>query len=161
VHVCNLALKREHKNLKIAKKMKTVNYKEYRIETDNGSSFIYRKGESNIFLFVGATHTDYDADKPRDNSEEKAKKRIDFGEVNLLNKLRMNSYQKSIIEVTGCDPKDAEEIEEYMRQVYFHSTLDWQTKEQFDKGAKESYSDILWMRSPEGQKYMKQLEKTF
>ena len=66
-------------------------------------------------------------------------------------------YRQSIIEVTNCDPKDAEEIENYMRDIYFHSTLDWQSKAQFNKGAKESYQDILWMRSPEGIEYMKQL----
>ena len=67
------------------------------------------------------------------------------------------SCKETIIEVTNCDPKDAEEIEDYMRNIYFHSTLDWQSKAQFNKGAKESYQDILWMRSPEGIKYMKQL----
>ena len=67
------------------------------------------------------------------------------------------TYKESIIEVTGCNPKDADEIEEYMRNIYFHSTLDWQSKAQFNKGARESYKDILWMRSPEGVEYMKQL----
>jgi hypothetical protein len=70
----------------------------------------------------------------------------------------LSLYQKSIIEATGCDPEDSSEIEDYMRNIYFHSTLDWQTKEQFDRGARESYRDILWMRSPEGLAYMKQLE---
>ncbi len=70
----------------------------------------------------------------------------------------LSIYQKSIIEATGCDPSDVEEIEDYMRHIYFHSTLDWQTRAQFNKGARESYRDILWMRSPEGQKYLKQLQ---
>jgi len=67
-------------------------------------------------------------------------------------------YKESIIEVTGCNAEDAEEIEDYMRNIIFHSTLDWQTKAQFNKGAKDAYSDILWMRSPEGIEYMKQIE---
>jgi hypothetical protein len=71
----------------------------------------------------------------------------------------MSSYSELIIRATGCNPADVAEIEDYMRNIYFHSTLDWQTKAQFDKGAKESYADILWMRSPEGKAYMKQLEK--
>ena len=68
------------------------------------------------------------------------------------------SYKEMIIEASGCNEKDATEIEDYMRNIYFHSTLDWQTKAQFDKGARESYQDILWMRTPEGIAYMKQLE---
>jgi len=66
-------------------------------------------------------------------------------------------YQREIIQITGCKPEDAEEIEDYMRNIIFHSTLDWQSKAQFNKGARESYRDILWMRSPEGVEYMKQL----
>jgi len=71
----------------------------------------------------------------------------------------MKTYQQSIIEATRCSPKDAIEIEEYMRNIYFHSTLDWQSKSQFNKGARVSYNDILWMRSPEGIEYMKQFNK--
>jgi len=67
------------------------------------------------------------------------------------------TYQKSIIEITGCNKEDAAEVEDYMRNTYFHSTLDWQSKAQFNKGARESYQDILWMRSPEGVEYMKYL----
>ena len=66
-------------------------------------------------------------------------------------------YQREIIQITGCKPEDAEEIEDYMRNIIFHSTLDWESKAQFNKGARESYRDILWMRSPEGVEYMKQL----
>jgi len=69
----------------------------------------------------------------------------------------LNYYQKSIVEITKCNPEDAEEIENYMRDIIFHSTLDWQSKAQFNKGAKTAYNDILWMRSPEGIKYMEQL----
>lgn len=69
----------------------------------------------------------------------------------------LSIYQKSIIEATKCSPDDAAEIEDYMRNIYFHSTLDWQSKAQFNKGARESYNDILWMRSPEGIAYMKKL----
>jgi len=68
------------------------------------------------------------------------------------------TYQESIIKATGCTPKDAIEVEDYMRHIYFHSTLDWIPLKKFNKGARDSYNDILWMRSPEGQKYMKQLQ---
>ena len=67
------------------------------------------------------------------------------------------TYKEMIINATNCNPNDAEEIEDYMRNIYFHSTLDWQGKAQFNKGARESYRDILWMHSPEGVEYKKQL----
>jgi len=44
-----------------------------------------------------------------------------------------------IINATGCKPEEAEEVEEIMRDVIFHSTLDWQTGAQFNKGAREAY----------------------
>ena len=66
----------------------------------------------------------------------------------------MTHYQESIIKITGCTETDAPEIESYMRDIVFHSTLDWQPKALFNKGAKEAWSDIQWMRSPEGIAYM-------
>lgn len=51
----------------------------------------------------------------------------------------MKGYKQQIIEATGCNPKDADEIEDIMRNVIFHSTLDWQNKKEFDKGAVEAY----------------------
>jgi len=45
------------------------------------------------------------------------------------------SYQDLIIRATGCPPADAPEIEEIMRQDIFHSTLDWQTREQLEEAA--------------------------
>lgn len=70
----------------------------------------------------------------------------------------LNSYQTTITKVTGCKPEDAEEIEDYMRNIIFQSTLDWQSKEQFNQAAREAYNDILFMRTPEGQKYMSLLK---
>lgn len=66
----------------------------------------------------------------------------------------MNHYQKMIIEITDCKPEDSKEVEDYMRDIIFHSTLDWQSKAQFAKGAREAWGDIQFMRSPEGQKYL-------
>lgn len=73
----------------------------------------------------------------------------------------MNSYHKQIIEATGCTEADVQEVEEYMRVIIFHSTLDWQSKEQFNNGARDAWSDILYMRSPEGTAYMKKLEDQY
>ena len=51
----------------------------------------------------------------------------------------MTYYEQAIIKATGCSTKDVGEIEDIMRNDVFHSTLDWQTKRQFNKGAKEAY----------------------
>lgn len=59
--------------------MNTTNYKGFNIQTKNGSSFIYQNGE-----LKGCTHTDYSIDKPKDNSEEKAKIRIDNKKLNNI-----------------------------------------------------------------------------
>jgi hypothetical protein len=41
------------------------------------------------------------------------------------------SYQDTITEATGeTDPTRLAEIEDVMRHTIFHSTLDWQTKEE-------------------------------
>jgi hypothetical protein len=58
----------------------------------------------------------------------------------------LTGYQRSIVRDTGCDPADAAEVEEIMRHVIFHSTLDWQTAKQFKKGAKEAHAVLLHQR---------------
>ena len=70
-------------------------------------------------------------------------------------------YKDLIIKATNCSINDVEEIEEYMRQIIFHSTLDWQTKSQLIQAAKLAWGDIQFMRSPEGLKYMLDIEITF
>ena len=60
--------------------MKTIiDYKGYIIETRNGSSFIYLPHHKNAHL-AGCTHSDL----TENNSEMKAKLRIDSGKINLL-----------------------------------------------------------------------------
>jgi hypothetical protein len=56
--------------------MKAITYKGFKIETTNGSSYIYLNGE-----LLGCTHSDYRLD----NSADKAKKRIDNNTINLVN----------------------------------------------------------------------------
>ena len=73
----------------------------------------------------------------------------------------MNIYQKSIIELLNVSEKDAAEIEDYMRHTIFNSTLNWQSKAQFNKGAKEAWGDIQYMRSDEGKAYLKELEMQY
>ena len=50
----------------------------------------------------------------------------------------MNIYQQIIVEVTGAGTKDAEYIEDIMRNDIFHSTLDWQTRAQLGRAAKKA-----------------------
>lgn len=50
----------------------------------------------------------------------------------------MNYYTNIIVEATGCDEPTADRLEDIMRHDIFHSTLDWQTKEQLVEAAKEA-----------------------
>lgn len=58
----------------------------------------------------------------------------------------MNLYQRMIANATGIDNVDkVNMIEQYMRQIYFHSTLSWQTQEQLDIAARECAQELLDM----------------
>ena len=49
-------------------------------------------------------------------------------------------YRKTISEaINQTDPEVLREVEDIMRHEIFHSTLDWQTLEQLQQGAKEAY----------------------
>lgn len=76
----------------------------------------------------------------------------------MSKEIQLRGYQKQIFEATKCKPEDAAEIEEIMRDIIFHSTLDWQTKRQFNKGAREAKELLDYMRSDEGKAYMAQVE---
>ena len=53
-------------------------------------------------------------------------------------------YSQFIQQVTGVTGDAAlAAIEECMRQHIFHSTLDWQTADEFDQGAKEAVALLL------------------
>ena len=69
----------------------------------------------------------------------------------------MKNYKQFIMAVINCTETDAEEIESYMRDIIFHSTLDWQSKSQLELAAKIAWRDIKFMRSPEGIAYMDKL----
>jgi hypothetical protein len=51
--------------------------------------------------------------------------------------------KKIIIEATGCSEEDAAKIETCMRETIFHSTLDWQTKEQLAEAAKQAQTILI------------------
>lgn len=48
-------------------------------------------------------------------------------------------YQKDIMCLLGCTPHDAAMVEDIMRRFVFHSTLDWQSEQEFNKGAREAW----------------------
>jgi hypothetical protein len=55
----------------------------------------------------------------------------------------MNLYQRMIAKATGIDDvKKVDMIEQYMRQIYFHSTLSWQTQEELNTAAIESAAEL-------------------
>lgn len=55
-------------------------------------------------------------------------------------------YEKRITEVTKCSEVEATVVEEIMRSSIFHSTLDWQTVEEFEAGARLAYHALKEMR---------------
>jgi hypothetical protein len=51
----------------------------------------------------------------------------------------MSSYQNMIIDDSGCSPADAGMIEHIMRDDILHSTLDWQSRAQLRRAAREAF----------------------
>ncbi len=55
----------------------------------------------------------------------------------------MTIYSDLISRATGItEPAKVDMIESYMRHIYFHSTLDWQTTEQLEQAARESALEV-------------------
>jgi hypothetical protein len=50
----------------------------------------------------------------------------------------MNFYQDLIVKATGAHKTDAKYIEDIMRNDIFHSTLDWQSRAQLMRAAKQA-----------------------
>ena len=71
----------------------------------------------------------------------------------------MNIYQQMISETVKCTPEVAVELVEIMRQDISHSTLDWQSRKQFNKGAREALELYEYMNSDEGKEYVKMITK--
>jgi hypothetical protein len=51
----------------------------------------------------------------------------------------MNWYEQMIVEDTGCPPEEAGKVETVMRLDVFHSTLDWQSRAEFRRGARKAW----------------------
>ncbi len=50
----------------------------------------------------------------------------------------MTAYAESIIEATNCTADDAVMIEYITREEIFHSTLDWQSRIEFNRAARKA-----------------------
>jgi hypothetical protein len=57
--------------------------------------------------------------------------------------MTMNLYQRLISKATGItDIEKVNMVEQYMRTIYFHSTLSWQTQAQLNRAARESAKEL-------------------
>jgi len=59
----------------------------------------------------------------------------------------MSFYRRIIIEATGVNDKDAAYVEDIMREDIFHSTLDWQSRKLFMRGAREAVAMLKVYRA--------------
>lgn len=59
----------------------------------------------------------------------------------------MSPYQQVIIEATAASGKDAEYIEDIMRNDIFHSTLDWLSLAQLARGARAAMKMLKFYRT--------------
>ncbi len=65
---------------------------------------------------------------------------VNFAEKNQpIKRGRKQMYDEMIVSATGCDRAEVREITEIMRDDIFHSTLDWQTREQLQEAAVLAY----------------------
>jgi hypothetical protein len=59
----------------------------------------------------------------------------------------LRGYAASIAKAIGTtDAKTLTEVEDTMRHVIFHSTLDWQSAEEFRQGAREAFGLVKLKR---------------
>lgn len=56
-------------------------------------------------------------------------------------------YHKIISHATGATASDLPKIEIIMREEIFHSTLDWQTREQLSKAARDAFRMLFQNRA--------------
>jgi hypothetical protein len=59
-----------------------------------------------------------------------------------LSRPRPNWLQCLVQDATGATVKDLAQIENIMRQEIFHSTLDWQSREQLVDAARQAFSRL-------------------
>lgn len=64
------------------------------------------------------------------------------------------------VEVTKANRPMLEELEDIMRNTIFHSTLDWQTREQLHRAAREAKDVYDYARTPEGRALIASIRRT-
>lgn len=66
-----------------------------------------------------------------------------------MNMNDLRGYHRIIAEAIGVQPTAIlEEVEDIMRHSIFHSTLDWQTREQLHTAAREGFEIYQIMQNP-------------
>jgi hypothetical protein len=63
----------------------------------------------------------------------------------------MSIYQQTIRQATNCSAAEAIQIEDVMRNVIFHSTLDWQTREEQESAARLGCTIVRQMAAEDAQ----------
>ena len=64
-------------------------------------------------------------------------------EITLPTARRLTAYKERIAEATGAPDTILPILENIMREEVFHSTLDWQSDEQFTAGARQALRIFL------------------
>lgn len=59
--------------------------------------------------------------------------------LTVLQQPRLNPLHRLIQNVTHAPARDLAQIENLMRNEIFHSTLDWQTREQLSEAARQAF----------------------
>lgn len=62
--------------------------------------------------------------------------------LNTRPQLRLNPVQRLIQDATHAPARDLAQIENIMREEVFHSTLDWQSREQLSNGARQALARL-------------------
>ena len=61
---------------------------------------------------------------------------------------KLSGYHSLINQATGLSRKeDLQEVEDIMRDVIYHSTLDWQTRAELWRGAKKAHKVMKELRN--------------
>ena len=69
-------------------------------------------------------------------------------------------YKRDIMDHLGCSAEDAAMVEDIMRNEVFHSTLDWQSAAQLQRGAREAWA-ILEADRAMFEEYYRGVRKVF
>jgi len=69
-------------------------------------------------------------------------------------------YQRDIVDQLGCSAADAAMIENIMRNEVFHSTLDWQSESELQRGTRKAWA-ILEADREVFESYRRDVQRVF